>query len=568
MKVKKVELFSVIYSVLFSVLYFCGFEVFLDTIVGVDTMFGGVSIHLVSGFVFALACLAFYYISKRLRYVYDKIIDEAENQSKIKDLTENKGSFWGNFGLFIICWTPYFIIRFPGNYDHDTIWQIMEGYGLNVKTDHHPYFDTMIFTAFWRVGDFLGSHFWSLLLYYVIQTFVMAALFSLILCTLSKIGIDQRLITLCRIYWTFYSPVAMYVGVMAKDMLHGVFFLLFFMMTLEIIRTKGKCLGSLKFCAVFFMVSMLTMLTKKTGMYVLVMSLLVTFLFVDKKRIRMFFVSAFAVAVFVFGWSNALRIMNVLPGGEGEKMSVPSQQVAFYLKNCEAEMEEDDWEILRSVYSNPEEMKDVYDPVLADPEKNRWNGYASKEEKIRFLRWYLKKFSDHPYVFTKAFVIHISALIHVDTSGMEMESLLFYRDCIPTSVTASEMEHTYSAWGGGITSPEEIHSLMLTSYRSEKAKFLSRAFNVLYVLWITLFAPLFSKAMVAVWIPAFVLLYGFLRKNIRVIIALFPILLTTAALVMGPTLLPRYFVNSVYTLPLVCLLPVLMKEENRIKDCI
>jgi hypothetical protein len=53
--------------------------------------------------------------------------------------------------VLLCCWVPYLIVRFPGNIDEDSIAQIMQTYGLAAATDHHPWFDTALFGAFWHL---------------------------------------------------------------------------------------------------------------------------------------------------------------------------------------------------------------------------------------------------------------------------------------------------------------------------------------------------------------------------------------------------------------------------------
>ena len=98
---------------------------------------------------------------------------------------------------------------------------------------------------------------------------------------------------------------------------------------------------------------------------------------------------------------------------------------------------------------------------------------------------------------------------------------------------------------------EAIHNLYKTSYRPAFMKRVSNAFDDLLNIIMSIVPILFSKVLYTTWIPLFVLIYAIKKKNGLAMIALIPVLLNSAVLAVGPIVLPRYMVNSVYLAPMV-----------------
>ena len=84
--------------------------------------------------------------------------------------------------IVLACWLPVMLIRFPGNIDPDTFWQLLQTRGLALTSDHHPWFDTVLFGLFWSIGDVFGSHAFSLLAYSVSQAVLTAISFAVCFC--------------------------------------------------------------------------------------------------------------------------------------------------------------------------------------------------------------------------------------------------------------------------------------------------------------------------------------------------------------------------------------------------
>lgn len=481
--------------------------------------------------------------------------------------------------LILICWVPYLIIRFPGNYDPDTWQQILQTYGMTARSDHHPWFDTLIFSGFWRIGGVLGSHKASLFLYAILQMLATAATFAYTLLFLKRCGIGQRSRKACFLFWAFYPFIPTLAQTMAKDMLNGWIFLLYAVYYLEYIMKSGRkdrnknsreergWLDSAKFVAAGVFLS----LTKKTGIYIFLLSsvLLVFCLQRMVKRMLRLGAEILTVAfVCIFLWEGVcLPAMGVAKGDSKELMSVPSQQITWYLTQYGDTLDGKQKEILSGVYWDTESMVENYNPVRADATKSHWIEDSTKEERSRFYRLYIRLFFKHPGNYLMSFCANIYPMLCVDSTTMADESLLYYRDNVPANDGGAEgWEKTYSSWSNGMATKADVHRLMESSYKTVSWKKVSESFDSIYNRIASAAAALFSKVLFVTWIPLLVIFYAFHRRSWKMLFALSPSFWSIMTLAAGPILLPRYMVSLVYIAPvLLCMpkMPFLYRKERR-----
>lgn len=496
------------------------------------------------------------------------------------------------------CWSPYLLVRFPGNLDPDTQWQLLQFYGLAARTDQHPWFDTLVFGAFWQVGGALGSHAWSLLLYEFAQMACTACTFALCVHWMGTAGLPRGLRRFTLVFAALYPAVPLFAQTMAKDMLFAWPFMLFVLLLAEAARTHGAAFGSRRFAIAFFAVACLVMLTKKTGIYIVTASCVTLVAYMGwwlrhdaagrqgaaqaragvhppatthgraeapaqatpHPRARMLARTAAATlaALALVGgvWQHAvIPAMGVAPGPGKEKMSIVTQQTALYLAWHGDEMSDGDWQIVHSVFTNAQDLGTVYDPYRADATKDRWNSDAPADAQRDFLRWYAAAMLRHPDVFATAWGATALPLYYPDTTTQADESFVSYRNNLPARSTNPEATGNEGflqglTGDGSAASLSSVQSLMRSSYRPAWAASLADGLDAVYAFLERCVPVLFIKAVFTTWVPLVCAAYCIRRRNGAGLVMLVPALVTLATLAAAPIVLPRYVVASVDTLPL------------------
>ena len=325
-----------------------------------------------------------------------------------RDRFESRSSIWfgwsprsvaiGAAGI-AACWLPYLMAQYPGVYWSDTSRQLVMYYGGEPVMDQHPFFTTYLFGWFADLGQLLFSdRIAGLYVLIVIQAAAMAVLLAVMTCYIRRIGTPRWL---CRLTYGIVALFPLFpvmFSSLAKDTVNAVFLLPFMMMVAEIIRTKGSCLCRPWFAALLAADSLLVCLTKKTGVYVVAVTLLALCLIAIGARLRIMLAglaAAMAVIMAVFIPNILFPALRIQPGGQQEMVPVVAQQLAHDLKYNGDDYSGQDRAIVDGFFEyGSETMAEQYNPFQADAIKGMYTRHESSLADV--LGLWLRKTIEHP----------------------------------------------------------------------------------------------------------------------------------------------------------------------------
>jgi hypothetical protein len=458
--------------------------------------------------------------------------------------------------VLLVLWIPYLVIRFPGNLDQDTLWQLLEHAGYATASDHHPWFDTMVIGLFWDLGDLLGSHLWSLLLCAISQMVLTALSMGVMLWYIRDvIGAPRGFVRGCTLFLGLLPFVPLTLLTMGKDSLFGWTYVLFFVAVVECARTRGAALRSRRFLVSVIVVTLLTMLTKKTSLLVDVGTLLVVALWCKGSRARVLAWAAVPVILYLV-WSNLLLgAMGVAKGDLRDVMSIPSQQVATVVAEHGDELSDADLTTIEKCWGDPSAFATALVPTRADATKNCWKDDASMSDKAAGISLWLSLGLRYPGSYANA-LLGLTCQVWApvvqwpvvdDTSA---ETGLYVIDNVPGDVSGYQ-EYFDSSWWLPRLTADEVSSLMGGATHPAFAETLSAGFDTVYNAFLSVFPQAFSKAPYALWAPLIVMAWCLRRRRWGLAAALMASVLTLASIIVSPLALPRYLVPAVFTAPLV-----------------
>lgn len=504
---------------------------------------------------FLVSILLAIFFSILFSLLYEKTQNKVsiEKSDTIIDF-HSKKMFLSIFALMLLCWIPLLIMFFPGNFDVDTYWQLPQIYGKAALGDHHPFFDTLVFGLFWKIGDVLGSNSWSLLLYAIFQYIATAGAFTLAICYVHQHSQNNWIPRIMWAFFAFYPAIPQFSMSVAKDALHDWIFVIYFIFYLEILKTHGKSLSRFRFVALMILISFFCALTKKTGIYFILVSCFVLLLTLKQGRKYLTAIILALLILYNGFWNHiVLQSFNVIPGNEREKYSLPSQQVALYMKWNGSEMTSSDWRILKSVYNTPEKLAESYQPISADNTKIYWKENTSKLDKIRFFKWYIKTGMKDPKTFLLAQAALNEPLLCIDDRIGRSGTRIYYEGVALRNRMPLEQTALYSAYPS--TTKKDMHDIFKTAYRNDKHEKIHQIYINNYLKITQYLKPLFSKVLFTTWVPILLLCYGFYCRKKNLVISLIPSLLNLGILAVGPVVFSRYVMLSVYITPIILALP-------------
>ena len=455
--------------------------------------------------------------------------------------------------LAILCaWLPYFLVRFPGNLDPDTQWQILQTYGMAPASDHHPAFDTLLFGGVWHLGDLVGTHAVPLALYCLGQMAITALVLSLAVTFMrERLSTPPTACRVLTLFFALFPPIALFAQAMAKDMLFAWVWVLFLMAVADVAISRGRTLTPSRMVALAALLALLA-LTKKTGAYIFPLVFVVLAIRCRRLWWRAAVPAVVALAAFLAWGSIVLPALGIAKGPSGEMFSIPSQQVALYLRNYGDEMDDSDRETLLAVYDDLDAMAATYVPTRADATKLHWRESASAADRAAFLGWYARAALRHPATFVLAGAANDLPILWFDLSSEGEESLLFYLDNVaPADAEPKGHEVQLANWFGDYASYDEIVATFDGMFRAPAISRASAAFDGIYLHVANVLAPLFAKYAWVTLIPL-ACTAALLRRRARwAYPVLLAVLLQWGTLVVGPIPLPRYIVPFVYQAPLL-----------------
>ena len=307
-----------------------------------------------------------------------KILDKT-----YKWFTNNKRSFLLTWGIIFVAWIPYFINYYPGVTTPDSAWQIYQGLGLNVFTNHQPIFHTLLIGIPMNIGKLLGNYNTGVAIYSLCQMIITSGIFSFAIYYMAKRNVDIRVRALALIFYVFYPVNGMYSITMWKDIPFAVAMLIFTIMLTEIAINREHFMKS-KLKTVLLIISMiLVILLRNNGIYVILGVIPFMFIFAFKNYKKLIVVSFIVIAFYILWKGPIFSILNVEDGLPREALSIPLQQFARMSKN-ESLTDEEKAEIYK--YLPVDNLADLYKPKISDNVKKNFNDKLFEEDKIGFLK--------------------------------------------------------------------------------------------------------------------------------------------------------------------------------------
>lgn len=154
-----------------------------------------------------------------------------------------QGHWWiwlSFFLLCLLCYLPYFLMYYPTWFNNDAVWQMEQILGMAAKSNHHPYFHTLIIKLFLRIGNFLfGNLTAAVALYTFFQMALTAAVFGFFLFLFYQRGTGIFWLILAVCFYALLPVNAMLSICMGKDAWFTAAFLLFTWAASECAQTEG-----------------------------------------------------------------------------------------------------------------------------------------------------------------------------------------------------------------------------------------------------------------------------------------------------------------------------------------
>ena len=358
------------------------------------------------------ACLSSLYVwmtskSMELNYVWFL--------KKLKWLDGNRKCFFILWGILLILWLPYLIAFYPGVTSGDTMDQLRQFFGQDCWTasisklisedvlinNHHPVIHTWIFGLCMQIGKLFSHDYWGVFIYAIGQSMLMAGVFSYSLCFLLKKKIPAPFVMGLGIFYGLWPLYPMWAICMGKDTSYAFWNVLYTILLMELVFSKGEALKSKKFCVTLFFTNLLVLLTRNNGKYAVIICFFVVLCVYWKywKQVLGIFVVSLGLYTIVF-MKIVLPYFSIATGSTRETIGILFQHTARYILEYPGEIVEEDLEVVDKVMAI--DQIDKYYKVNHGRIKRAYRKECTKEERNEYLKVWFKYFLKRPDVYVQA----------------------------------------------------------------------------------------------------------------------------------------------------------------------
>lgn len=346
-----------------------------------------------------------------ISFIYSKISNNNKNyiiNSKryqiYKVIFDSKWSFIINTILIFLAWIPYFLRYFPGLLTADSCSQVLQSMGMAELTNHHPIVHTGIIGLFINIGNsIIGNINVGVCLYTLFQMITMTMMFSVVLKYLSKKNIPYNVRIIGLLYYMLYPVNALFSVIMWKDILFSGIIPIYIICNIELLYNKDDFFNNTKRIVHYIIVSLLVMFLRNNGLYVVILILPLILLLMKKHLKKAILIIITIIVSYLIIKSAIFSVFNVKNGSVGEMLSIPLQQIARVKKYHKEELNAETLTQIDSFFlcNNIEEK---YNPVLSDPVKAELNNEFFSENKVEFLKLWLKLLKNYIKDYIESFI--------------------------------------------------------------------------------------------------------------------------------------------------------------------
>lgn len=405
---KKYNRISIVLSIVFSVIY-----VICDSIEKSYTIdiFNRYLLLNLSGY-----SILFYLIFLNIFKFIDKYRKTTEEDQKIyigsrEIMTDNKFSFFINFGFIFIIQLIFLLRLYPGNLTYDSFNELSQVLGNLPLMDNHSILHTGILALFIKFGLLFKSINLGIFLYSLVQITLVSLVFSYILHFLTKQKVPMVFRIVSLFFFAFHPINIIYSFTLWKDIFFSLSFVILTIQIFNMINDNDYFMNK-KNIILFILNTIIFMYLRHNGPIIIVISFIILFILYRKKINRLLPILLSIVIVFFCSKLIILNTLNIKSVNVGEALSFPSQSIARIYKN--GNISDKEKAQIEKFYSN--EIGNVYNPIISDNAKGLLNNKYFKKHKKEYFKLNIDLFKKHSKEYLESLISNSYGYYYINTN--------------------------------------------------------------------------------------------------------------------------------------------------------
>lgn len=523
-----------------------------DSVTGVVQAYGSAGAVMAAAVTYALQLFA---IGFALGYLWS-LPPRTTHKDRADKRWDRKLFLIAAFAIFF-AWLPWIVAHYPGTMRDDTFAQALQWYGIVPYYTQHPVTDTVVFGAFWSLGDLLGSRAAGLFCYIVVQALATALTFAAVVAYLDRIGAPRTLVVGAVAFYALARVIYQPVDTMSKDALNGIPFTLLCLLLFEAVRTNLAALRRRGFFITFVLALALAAVTKRTMLYVALLAIVIiaAVRLARHRHVALLLAGTAASCVLALGiWTPAVnRAVGANANPTYEMYSIPVQQIVRTIREHPNALDTQDRATL-GTFIDIDRACRVYNPWRSD------EATGCIVDGSRFptcVGIWLSLGVEHPASYAAATMNMVATWFSLDTPidyGHDAQAELFSPDRMEAWMSFFDSREELDGFVESLgMAPRGEVAMLRDALESLDARQRDMDIVASYGLW-CIALPL---------ITATYCLCTYGRRNLRYLSYSAVPFALMASLLVGPIALYWYSIPSVYICPLVIGVPAAMTEVWR-----
>ncbi len=433
--------------------------------------------------------------------------------------------------LLFVCWLPVFLAVYPGFFVYDAQDELLQVQTRRF-TEHHPLPHVILLGGMiLAVNKLAGSYNAGIAAYTLFQMAVLACVFSYGLLYLKEKGIQRWLWLSAACYFAFFPVIVMFSLCSAKDGIFSAALLILLVTLLEAGKDPEGFWRDRKAVLTLLISAVVMMSFRHNGSYAFLVLVPVILWRAKKCRKRAGTVLAFIFCLWYVLNTGLAGLLQAVPSGKQELLTVPIQQLARVWTYDREELSEEQLDTLYEIL--PEEALKRYRPKLSDSVKSDFRNEVFLEAPGRYVKLWLELFLEHPVTYLNGWLMTSYGFWYPDTV------IDVYRGNTVFTYTYEDS----SFFGYEVEQP---------GIRESKLPWLAEFYRKLSLeVWhhkIPVVSMLFSPGFLF-WYYVFAAGYAYTRKKAEWLLFFAMLFLVWLTVLLGPTFLPRYVLILWFALP-------------------
>ena len=373
-----------------------------------------VSIFALIGYFFFFK-IVFQFLNCKLNKIKLNKIQFKRN-NKLIQLFDNH-PFACSFIVMFVVYGIYIVVFYPGVLNYDTCYEILQAFNIHTKyadwviqldsnvniTNHHPVLYTLFVGTCMKLGRAVLNDNFGIFIATMIQTIIYTSTLAYTIQYLKKIGISSKIRAIVLGIYCFVPMFPFYAITNVKDTIYTSLLILYIIRLYDYIRYYKEEKLPVKNLVWWIFLMVMIVLLRNNGIYVVVLSF-IFIMFYSKKNIKYMLIALLLVISFNEIYTKILLPYYKIPNtSTREMLSVPFQQTARYVKTYPNEVTDHEKKVIDTILGY-DTLSERYKPGLADPVKNKYNKYTTKEELKEYFKVWANGLIKHPSCYVEAFL--------------------------------------------------------------------------------------------------------------------------------------------------------------------